>query len=202
MKKKCLAVRSEHFYLILTKTKYIDLLNPWQRWQTKGSKKRRHAMNKRNFQALVMTCVMITSVMLSGCNNSGKKSGKKSKAEKDVTALLDDVCAYIKSAKSSKLERLIDGRSKWVGALEDYSEAEVKDVFEAARKRIDYSIEDVKADDEEGEALIVFSYFDTKDCKKSIDRDSTNKEIAKAVADAKDEEIEVEVEVVSAFGNV
>ena len=153
-------------------------------------------MNKRNFQALVMTCVMITSVMLSGCNNSGKKSGKKSKAEKDVTALLDDVCAYIKSAKSSKLERLIDGRSKWVGALEDYSEAEVKDVFEAARKRIDYSIEDVKADDEEGEALIVFSYFDTKDCKKSIDRDSTNKEIAKAVADAKDEEIEVEVEVV------
>ncbi len=155
-------------------------------------------MNKRRFQALVMTSVMIVSIILSGCNNSGKKTGKKSGAVKDATAMLDDVCAYIKSAKCDKLERLIDGRSKWLGTLENYAEAEVKDIFAAARKRIDYSIEDVVADEKEGEgeALLVFTYFDTKDMRKKIKSDSTNKEIIKAIEEAKKKEVEVEVEIV------
>ena len=155
-------------------------------------------MNKRRFQALVMTSVMIVSIILSGCNNSGKKSGKKSRAEKDATAMLDDVCAYIKSAKYDKIERLIDGRSKWLGTLENYAQAEVKGIFEAARKRIDYSIEDVVADEDEGEgeAVLVFSYFDTKDMRKKISSDSTDKKIIEAIKEANDKEIEVEVEIV------
>lgn len=155
-------------------------------------------MNKRRFQALVMTSVTIVSIILSGCNNSGKKSGKKNRAEKDAAAMLDDVCAYIKSAKYDKIERLIDGRSKWLGTLENYAQAEVKGIFEAARKRIDYSIEDVVADEDEGEgeAVLVFSYFDTKDMRKKISSDSTDKKIIEAIKEAKDQEIEVEVEIV------
>ena len=155
-------------------------------------------MNKRRFQALVMVCVMTVSIILSGCNNSGKKKGKKRTAEQHAAAMLDDVCAYIKSAKIEKIEKMLSGRSKWAGTLENYRESEVKDVFEAARKRIDYSIEDVEADEKEGEgeALIVFTYFDTKDFRKQITHDSTNRELVKAIEGAKEEKIEVEVELV------
>ena len=155
-------------------------------------------MNKRRFQALVMVCVMTVSIILSGCNNSGKKKGKKRTAEQHAAAMLDDVCAYIKSAKIEKIEKMLSGRSKWAGTLENYRESEVKDVFEAARKRIDYSIEDVEADEKEGEgeALIVFTYFDTKDFRKQITHDSTNRELVKAIEGAKEERIEVEVELV------
>lgn len=155
-------------------------------------------MNKRRFQALVMTTVMIVSIILSGCNNSGKKNKKKRSPEQRATAMLDDVCAYIKSAKYEKIEDMISGRSKWAGTLENYRDSEVKDVFEAARKRIKYSIEDVKADEDdgEGEAVIVFTYFDTKDFRKEITHDSTAREIVKAIEGAKDKKIEVEVELV------
>ncbi|MBO4928559.1 MAG: hypothetical protein J5379_09970 [Clostridiales bacterium] len=155
-------------------------------------------MRKIRFQALAMAGVVMMSMFLGGCKDSKKKTAKDKGATKQATAVLDDFCAYYKSGKFEKLEKLIDGKSKGLEKLKDYSESPAKDVFEAARKRISFSIEEVVVDDDEetAEATVVFEYFDVDDLKKKIKKDDTSGDIRKAVTDAKDLDLEFQVDMV------
>ena len=139
------------------------------------------------------------SMFLGGCKTSEKETKKKSKGEdKKAEEMLDDFCAYLKSGKYDKLDKLVDGKSKGLETLKGYEDSEAKDVHEAARKRLSYSIESVTTDEkkESGEATVVLSYFDVKEVKKKVSGDATSRDIVRAIGDAKDLELEFEVDLV------
>ncbi|MBO4688207.1 MAG: hypothetical protein J5636_06810 [Clostridiales bacterium] len=156
-------------------------------------------MSKKRWLALAMTGAILMSMFLGGCKTSDKETKKKSKGEdKKAEEMLDDFCAYLKSGKYDKLDKLIDGKSKGLTTLKGFEDSEAKDVHTAARKRLSYSIESVTTDEkkESGEAIVVLTYFDVKDLKKKISDDATSKDIVRAIDDAKDLELEFEVDLV------
>ena len=152
-------------------------------------------MNKVRFQAALMAAVMMMSMLLGGCGSSKKKKAVKG-AAKNAEAMLDDFCAYIKSGKYDKIDKMVDGKSDELETLKGYRDSEIKDLLEASRKRISFSVENVTADEkkEEGEATIVFTYFDVDDVTKTVDEDSSIRDAKKAIEDAKEIELEYDVE--------
>ena len=156
-------------------------------------------MSKKRWQALVLAGAVLMSMFLGGCKTSKKEKEKKSKgAEKKAEAMLDDFCAYLKSGKYEKLEKLIDGDSKGVAKLLGFKDSPAEYVHEAARKRISYSIESVTVDEkkESGEATVVITYFDVKDLKKKIYEDYSIRDICRAVGEAKELDLEFDVDLV------
>ena len=91
---------------------------------------------------------------------------------------------------------MVDGKSDELETLKGYRDSEIKDLLEASRKRISSSVENVTADEkkEEGEATIVFTYFDVDDVTKTVDEDSSIRDAKKAIEDAKEIELEYDVE--------
>ena len=155
-------------------------------------------MSKKRWLALALAGAVSMSMFFGGCKTSKEKEKKSKGEDKKAEAMLDDFCAYLKNGKYEKMDKLIDGKSDGLTAMKGYEDSEAKDVYEAARKRLSYSIENVSTDekDESGEATIVLSYFDVKDLKKKIDGDATVRDIAKAVDKAKDLDLEFEVDLV------
>ena len=60
---------------------------------------------------------------------------------------MDDFCAYFKSGKYDKMDKLVDGSSKELERLKDISNSEAKELLDAARKRISYTVSDVSVSD-------------------------------------------------------
>ncbi len=145
-------------------------------------------MSRFRFPALALSCVVFFSAFSCGCKS--KKSKKTTEETRRATALVDDFCAYFKSGKYDKIDKLIGGTSKEFKKLKECNDSGAKDVLEAARKRISYKIGDVTVSDDEGEAVVLFSYFDAEKVKKSITDDSSLSEIKGLVENAKEKEME------------
>ena len=145
-------------------------------------------MSRFRFPALALSCVVFFSAFSCGCKS--KKSKKTTEETRRATALVDDFCAYFKSGKYDKIDKLIGGTSKEFKKLKECNDSGAKDVLEAARKRISYKIGNVTVSDDEGEAVVLFSYFDAEKVRKSITDDSSLSEIKGLVENAKEKEME------------
>lgn len=145
-------------------------------------------MSRFKISVLALSCVVFFSAFSCGCKS--KKTRKTTDETRRATALVDDFCAYFKSGKYDKIDKLIGGTSKEFKKLKECNDSGGKDVLEAARKRISYEVGDVTVSDDEGEAVIRFSYFDAKKVGKSIKNDSSLRDIKGMIETAKDAELE------------
>ena len=147
-------------------------------------------MRKIRAQALILACLMAISIILAGCGS--KKSGKDRDENRRASAMLDDFCAYLKSGKYDKMDKLVDGSSKELERLKDISNSETKELLDAARKRISYTVSDVSVSDDEGEAILTVTYFDVNEVKKGKSGGSA-RDLKSLINAAKEDELDFSV---------
>ncbi|MBP5416627.1 MAG: hypothetical protein J6Y58_03785 [Clostridiales bacterium] len=145
-------------------------------------------MSRHRLPVLAITCVMFFSIFSCGCKS--KKTKKTTDETRRATALLDDFCAYLKSGKFDKMDKLIDGSSKEINTLKAYTSSDAKDILETARKRMSYEVSDVKVSGESGEARLSFHYFDVEAVSGKISDDSTSRDIKNLISEASEKELE------------
>jgi len=137
---------------------------------------------RRIAAGLLIVCVILSCMC--GCKKSKKKGSKLEKSPEEQTeALLDDFCAFLKSGRYDRLEKLVDGESQEIGNLQTYSMSEVSGILDASLKELSFKIEKVEKDGDGTKAEMTVNYFSTADLVESVEDTDTPRDVEKKIGE-------------------